>query len=129
MEVLKYRVDGTSEWKNIIGLQGKQGPQGKPFTYEDFTEEQLQALTGPQGPAGEKGDKGATGEQGPQGVTGEQGPIGPQGIPGKDGYTPVKGTDYWTTEDVAIIEEHCNNYIDSQLGTINEQLSSLTEVK
>ena len=31
------------------------GPKGEPFTYEDFTPEQLAALTGPQGPKGESG--------------------------------------------------------------------------
>lgn len=43
------------------GLRGEQGPKGDkgdPFTYADFTAEQLQAL---------KGDKGDAGERGPQG--------------------------------------------------------------
>lgn len=71
---------------------------------------------------GEKGDKGETGN------TGATGQTGADGKDGADGYTPVRGTDYWTTEDIATIEEHCNSYIDSQLGTINEQLASLTEV-
>ena len=88
MEVLKYRVDGTSEWKDIIGLQGKPGEKGKPFEYEDFTPEQLENL---------------------------------KGEPGKDGYTPIRGTDYWTNEDIEVIEKHCN-----QLGLINEELASLT---
>lgn len=44
------------------GEQGLEGPQGAAFTYEDFTEEQLAALVGPQGPQGEKGDKGDPGE-------------------------------------------------------------------
>ena len=35
-----------------IGPQGIQGEKGDAFTYEDFTEEQLQALTGPTGEAG-----------------------------------------------------------------------------
>ena len=34
------------------GLQGIQGEKGDAFTYEDFTAEQLQALTGPTGEAG-----------------------------------------------------------------------------
>jgi hypothetical protein len=38
------------------------GEDGKPFTYDMFTPEQLAALTGPQGP------------QGPAGPQGEQGP-------------------------------------------------------
>lgn len=49
MEVLKYRVDGTSEWKDIIGLQGKPGPKG------------------------ERGEPGPVGPQGPQGVPGKDG--------------------------------------------------------
>ena len=35
------------------GDTGATGPKGDPFTYDDFTPEQLAALTGPQGPAGD----------------------------------------------------------------------------
>ena len=52
--------------------RGAKGDKGDPFTYSDFTAEQLAALKG------DKGDPGA---------------------PGKDGKTPVKGTDYWTAAD------------------------------
>ena len=38
------------------GPPGEQGEKGDPFTYEDFTEEQLAALKGEQGEKGEKGD-------------------------------------------------------------------------
>ena len=61
---------------------GPKGDKGDPFTYNDFTAEQLAALVGPQGPAGEKGDKG---EQGPQGIQGEQGPAGADGAKGDKG--------------------------------------------
>lgn len=37
---------------------GVKGDKGDPFTYEDFTEEQLAGLIGPQGPKGPKGDAG-----------------------------------------------------------------------
>ena len=50
-----------------IGPQGPPGPQGEkgdPFTYEDFTPEQLAALVGPPGPKGDKGDKGDPGADG-----------------------------------------------------------------
>lgn len=66
--------------RGIDGQQGPQGPQGEPgapgekgdpFTYADFTAEQLEALRGPQGPVG------------PQGEAGPEGPPGPQGEPGK----------------------------------------------
>ena len=54
---------------------------------------------------------------------------GEQGIQGTSGKTPVLGVDYWTESDKAEVHNYCNSYIDSQLGTINEQLASLTEVK
>lgn len=54
------------------GPAGPTGPKGDAFTYEDFTPEQLAALTGPQGPAG------------PAGSTGPTGPAGPKGDPGND---------------------------------------------
>ena len=55
--------------------RGLKGDKGDPFTYSDFTAEQLAALKGAKG---DKGDPGA---------------------PGKNGKTPVKGTDYWTAAD------------------------------
>lgn len=36
----------------IPGPQGEKGEKGDPFTYDDFTEEQLEALTGPRGEPG-----------------------------------------------------------------------------
>lgn len=69
---------------------------------------------------------------GPQGEQGTQGTIGQNGKDGKDGvdgHTPILGVDYWTESDKAAVQNYCNSYIDSQLGTINEQLASLTEVE
>ena len=43
------------------GPQGPQGAQGDPFTYEDFTAEQLAVLKGEKGDKGDKGDTGAQG--------------------------------------------------------------------
>lgn len=40
---------------NIKGPQGNPGPQGKPFTYNDFTPDQLNDLKGPQGIQGPPG--------------------------------------------------------------------------
>lgn len=40
---------------NIKGPQGNPGPQGKPFIYNDFTPDQLNALKGPQGIQGPPG--------------------------------------------------------------------------
>ena len=72
---------------------GPKGDKGDPFTYNDFTAEQLAALVGPQGPAGEKGDTGDVGPQGPQGIQGEQGPQGPAGEKGDPGETGPAGAD------------------------------------
>lgn len=48
------------------GETGQIGPKGDPFTYDDFTPEQLAGLIGPQGPAGPAGGvtsvNGATGD-------------------------------------------------------------------
>ena len=105
------------------GPKGDKGDKGDPFTYEDFTPEQLAALVGPQGPEGPKGDKGdpftyedftqeqlqsLIGPQGPQGETGQQ------GTQGEPGYTPVKGIDYWTEQDKQEI-------IQAVLDAINQQ--------
>ena len=76
------------------GEDGEPGPKGDAFTYEDFTEEQLEALRGPQGERGEKGDQGEKGDaftyedftpeqlaslKGEKGDTGAQGSQGPKG--------------------------------------------------
>lgn len=76
------------------GPQGQKGDKGDPFTYEDFTAEQLEALTGPAGPQGEpgaKGEKGDTGATGPQGEKGETGATGPQGEKGDTGAQGPQG--------------------------------------
>ena len=103
------------------GPQGEKGPKGDPFTYEDFTEEQLAQLVGPPGPAGPKGDafryedftaeqlealRGPQGEpfefadltpaqiqvlKGPKGDTGDQGPKGDKGDTGDTGPQGVQG--------------------------------------
>ena len=71
-------LKGKLPGKMVIGVQGPPGPKGDPFTYEDFTQEQLAGLTGPQGIQGPKG------EIGPRGPQGEAGANGPKGDPGKD---------------------------------------------
>ena len=59
--------------QGLPGEQGKQGPKGDPFRYEDFTPEQLEALKGPKGDPGEKGDPG---DKGDPGEKGDPGPAG-----------------------------------------------------
>ena len=103
-----YQFEVRNGQRGEKGLQGAPGEKGDPFTYADFTAEQLAALKGPKGDTGEQGPQGETGPQGPQGIQGETGPQGPkgdtgatgaQGPAGANGYTPVRGTDYWTAAD------------------------------
>lgn len=64
---LGIRVQGQIDYiytdlkgsKGDTGAQGNKGEQGKAFTYDMFTEEQLKALTGP------KGEQGAPGKDAP----------------------------------------------------------------
>ena len=57
-------VNGTYEFDV---MDGSKGDKGDPFTYSDFTAEQLAGLKGEKG---DKGDAGPKGEQGPKGDTG-----------------------------------------------------------
>lgn len=102
-EDLKTAVDGalkqakeSGEFDGKDGADGAKGEKGDPFTYEDFTAEQLAALKGPKGAdgvscshswngttlsvtsasgtssanlKGEKGDKGETGSSGADGTS------------------------------------------------------------
>ena len=66
--------DGYTPVKGVDYFDGEKGAKGDPFTYKDFTPEQLASLKG------DKGDKGDNGTDGKDGA---------------DGYTPVKGVDYF----------------------------------
>ena len=57
------------------GETGPQGDKGEPFTYDDFTEEQLEGLRGPQGERGPQGQQGKTGPQGERGPRGVDAPL------------------------------------------------------
>lgn len=76
--------DGTLKFEELTEEE-KAMLKGDPFTYEDFTAEQLAALKGEKGDKGDKGDKGET------------------GATGANGKTPVRGTDYWTPADQTAI--------------------------
>ncbi|MGN0134961.1 MAG: hypothetical protein ACI4AO_09555 [Anaerotignum sp.] len=81
--------EAAQDWVNHGPLQGAKGEKGDPFTYADFTPEQLAALKG------EKGEDGKDGRDGYTPVKGVDYFDGEKGDPGKDGYTPVKGVDYF----------------------------------
>ena len=71
--------------KGDPGVKGEKGDTGAAFTYDMFTEEQLAALTGPQGIQGKPGPQGPKGDPGPQGNVGPQGPRGNKGDKGDKG--------------------------------------------
>lgn len=54
--------------KGEKGQTGPAGETGPAFTYEDFTQAQLEGLRGPQGQTGPKGDKGDKGDPGQPGT-------------------------------------------------------------
>jgi hypothetical protein len=76
-----------------MGPIGPRGLQGAPFTYEDFTQDQLQLLVGPKGDKGDKGEAGPIGPKGDKGDPGDIGPMGPQGPKGDTGEQGPKGDD------------------------------------
>ena len=88
------------------GTKGDKGEKGDPFTYSDFTSEQLTALKGAKGDKGDKGDTGAKGDpftyadftseqlaalKGAKGDKGEKGDTGADGAKGDKGDTGAKG--------------------------------------
>jgi hypothetical protein len=95
-------VKDAAQIIKLQGPKGDPGPQGKPFTYDDFTQEQLEALKGPKGDPGEQGPPGPPGKDGVNGLKGEpgtpgqrgaDGERGPQGPPGPKGE-PFKYSDF-----------------------------------
>lgn len=84
--------------ESLEGAGALKGEKGDPFTYNDFTPEQLLALKGKNGIDGKSAyqiavDKGFAGTEAEwiTSLKGETGPIGPQGIQGKVGPQGIKG--------------------------------------
>ena len=71
------------------GERGEKGDTGASFTYDMFTDEQLESLRG------EPGKDGSDGKDGYTPVKGVDYFDGVDGKNGTDGYTPVKGVDYF----------------------------------
>lgn len=91
------KAEVEAKVSTVTGQKGDPGPKGDkgdPFTYNDFTAEQLAALKGPkgdQGIQGVAGPQGLQGEPGPKGDTGERGPQGPVGQKGDKGEQGQQG--------------------------------------
>ena len=83
---------GEQGIQGVQGIQGEQGPKGDPFTYSDFTSDQLASLKGPKGDKGEKGEKGDQGEPGAKGDKGDTGATGPKGDTGATGPAGANAT-------------------------------------
>lgn len=56
--------DGYTPQKGVDYFDGATGEKGDPFTYDDFTQDQLEALRGPEGQPGQSGPPGEKGESG-----------------------------------------------------------------
>ena len=75
-------VPGYTPQKGVDYFDGQQGEKGDPFTYEDFTPEQLASLKGEKGDKGDQGERGLQGERGEKGEKGDKGDTGEKGADG-----------------------------------------------
>ncbi len=85
--------------EQLASLKGDKGDKGDPFAFADFTPEQLATLKGEPGEAGPQGPQGEAGPQGPQGIQGERGEQGAKGEKGE----PFKYEDF-TPEQLAALK-------------------------
>lgn len=128
---------GETGDKGNKGDKGEVGDKGEPFTYSDFTIEQLTEL---KGETGEKGDKGeaanivigrvssvessepATVENSGSNMAAIFNFNIPRGV---DAVTPIRGTDYWTQADIDAINTASQTYIDQALYATSQTVLNL----
>ena len=111
---------------------GLKGDKGDPFTYSDFTAEQLAALKGAKGDKGDKGDKGAPGKAGSDAT------VTAANIKNALGYTPANqkqlddliasgGFSVPIVDSVDEMVDTSKQYILKSTGTIWSYKSATTE--
>ena len=102
MQLLKFRPNKESEWKEIATIMGPPGPKGEQGIQGIQGTQGVQGPIGPAGPQGERGEAFTYSDFTEEQLAALRGPVGPQGIQGEvgpAGYTPIRGTDYWTESD------------------------------
>lgn len=124
------------------GDTGEQGPKGDPFTYEDFTAEQLEGLRGPQGNTGAQGLKGEDGKSAYE-LAQDGGYAGTQeewiaSLKGETGtFDPSDLADYATKIEVdakignigdTSVKEFVENKIEDIVGAAPSTLDTLEEI-
>ena len=140
MDLITYAVLKKYINETLAGAGALKGDKGDPFTYEDFTPEQLAALIGPKGdvgpqgeigPAGPQGNIGPKGDIGPKGEKGDIGPrgeIGPKGEKGDIGPQGIKGDSYTITDsDYQAIAEKVS--VPSKISDLQNDVGFISEVK
>ena len=135
--------DGTNGINGQNGTNGQDGKSayqiwldnGNTGTEQDF----LNSLKGQNGTNGQDGVSPSASVTGNQngavitiidrnGTTTAQitnGINGTNGTNGQDGYTPVRGTDYWTSEDISQIENHCDEYTDEKISNLQSRVEEV----
>lgn len=136
--------------ESLEGAGALKGEKGDPFTYDDFTPEQLLALKGKDGINGKsayqlaidngfvgtevewiaslKGETGPVGPIGPQGNTGETGATGATGPQGERGEIGPKGDSYQITEaDYAAIAGMIS--VPSKTSELTNDSNFVTDIK
>ena len=94
------------------GERGPKGDKGDAFKYEDFTQEQLNALKGPQGEPGQKGDKGDAFTYADFTQAQLEALKGQQGEPGRDGKDGVSITHTWNGTSLSITSASGTSQVD-----------------